>query len=141
MPKNGKEPSPSIDTGLETLREKLVKLSETPPAQARSAVGELKVVKISSTPLELWVVIGRESDYLVIRGTYCSCPHFAIRVVGRESPTPCYHLVAVEMAIRQKRFHDLSLSLSKDELIDIVLEIIAGTRSTTLRRKLYMLHE
>lgn len=138
MSENRKEPYSSTDTGLESLREKLIKLSETPPAQARSAVGELKVVKIASIP-ELWVVIGRESDYLVIRKTYCNCPHFTIRVIGGESSTPCYHLIAIEMAIRQGRFHDLSLSLSKDELIDIVLEILAGTRSTTLRKRLYML--
>ncbi len=139
MQKNEEEPRPIRSTPLAALRENILRISEVPPSSAKSAVRELKVVRISQAPLELWVVMGRESDYLVIRGTYCSCPHFVIRVVNGETTMPCYHLVAVEMAIRQGRFHDLSLSLSKDELQDIVLEVLAGSRSTTLRRKLYML--
>ncbi len=139
MQENEKEPRPVKNSILLVLRENILKMSEVPPSSAKSVVGELKVIKISQAPLELWVVMGRESDYLVIRGTYCSCPHFTIRVVNGETAMPCYHLVAVEIAVRQRRFHDLSLSLSKDELQDIVLEVLAGSRSTTLRRKLYML--
>ncbi len=139
MHKNTEEPSTIANHALSVLRENILRLSEAPPPSAKSVVGELKVVRISLTPIELWVVMGRESDYLVIRGTYCSCPHFVIRVVNGESTTPCYHLVAVEIAVKQGRFHDLSLSLSKDELQDIVLEVLAGSRSTTLRKKLYAL--
>jgi predicted nucleic acid-binding Zn finger protein len=124
---------------LATLREKLAKLVESPPAEAKAAYGELKVVRIARLPVELWVVIGREADYLVLRGTYCSCPHFQIRVLGMHIDEPCYHLVAVELAARTGRYHDLTETLNTAQVLDIVMEIIAGGRSTTLRKVLYQL--
>jgi predicted nucleic acid-binding Zn finger protein len=124
---------------LARLRERLAALLENPPGEARAAYGELKVARIARLPVELWVVIGREADYLVIRGTYCSCPHFQIRVLGMQVVEPCYHMVAVELAARTGRYHDLSETLTPSQVSDIVMEIMAGARSTTLRRALYRL--
>ncbi|BEP18016.1 hypothetical protein PYJP_13680 [Pyrofollis japonicus] len=135
MPKNGAQVARDR---LSELISEVIRLSENPPPAARSAAGELRVVRLSVFPLELWAVMGRESDYLVIRRMYCNCPHFSIRVVNEEKTVPCYHLIAVELAEKTGRFHDLSASLNQDELLDIVLEILSGARSTTLRKKLYM---
>ncbi len=143
MPTPPAPPGLSVEAGeeglLARLRMRIRELVENPPAEARAAYGELKVVRIARVPVELWIVIGRESDYLVVRGTYCSCPHFQVRVVGMEKPEPCYHLVAVELAARTGRFHDLSETLTPRQVADIALEVVAGTRSPTLRRALYRL--
>jgi len=122
---------------LARLQKRLLELTENPPAEAKAAHGELRVVRLARAPVEIWAVIGREADYIVIRGVYCSCPHFQIRVIGMGIAEPCYHMVAVELAARTGRFHDLSEAIRGDELEDILLEAIAGGRSTTLRRVLY----
>ncbi|ABM80933.1 hypothetical protein [Hyperthermus butylicus] len=122
---------------LGELRDRLRRAIESPSPEARAAQGELRVVRLARMPVELWVVLGRESDYLVVPGTYCSCPHFMIHVLGMGQLEPCYHLVAVELARRTGRFHDLSETLLPEKLADIVLEIVAGARTVTLRRILY----
>ncbi len=124
---------------LERLREEIERLVEKPPGKAVEAVGGFHVVRLSIEPVEQWLVIGENSDYIVLSKTYCSCPHFIVRVVGQEAPTPCYHLVAVEVAKRTNRFIDLSLYLGPREVLEIVFEAVYAKRSKTLRRILLRL--
>ncbi len=82
---------------------------------------------------ERWIVIGRHGDYIVIPGSYCSCPGFQAYVWGRVG-RPCYHLVAVELARRSGGFTDLAGRLDPDTLSTIVYEATGSGRSPTLRR-------
>ncbi|KSW12385.1 hypothetical protein CF15_06555 [Pyrodictium occultum] len=122
---------------LMELRRRIARRSEEARGQEAAAAGEMRAVRIARSPVELWIVMGRESDYIAIPGTYCSCPHFTIRVAGGESSEPCYHLVAVDIARRTGRFHDLSMVLRGDKLVDVLLETIFEGRTRTLRRLLY----
>jgi predicted nucleic acid-binding Zn finger protein len=124
---------------LEALREALRSAYESPPASAASAAGELRVVKIAEAPAETWIVMGNTADYVVVRGLFCSCPHFIIRVVGLQNPAPCYHMVAVEIAARTRRYHDLTHTLTPEERLGIILDALAGAKSAQLRRVLYRL--
>ena len=46
----------------------------------------------------LWVVVGRERDYLILpTAGFCSCDDFFYRVMA-ESSSLCYHLVAQRLA-------------------------------------------
>ncbi|HID65699.1 MAG TPA: hypothetical protein EYH08_05130 [Pyrodictium sp.] len=121
---------------LEKLRGELAREVENAPASAREAVASLKVIRLKK-PDEIWAVLGRHNDYIVIPSTYCSCPHFTIHVVGMSWHKPCYHLVAVELAKRSNRFRDLSEKLTRDELYEIVYEILYEGRSRLLRRLVY----
>ena len=121
---------------LERLRNELVKEVERAPANAKEAVATLKVIRLKK-PDEIWVVLGHHNDYIVIPFAYCSCPHFTIHVVGMGWHKPCYHLVAVELARRSNRFRDLSEKLSRDELYEIVYEVLYEGRSRLLRRLIY----
>ena len=94
-------------------------------------------MKLQEAPAQLWLVMGRSSDYIVVPESYCSCPHFTIRVLSGETVEPCYHLVAVHIAASRGRYHDLSHSLAPSTVQDIVLEALVQGRSATLRRILY----
>jgi len=46
----------------------------------------------------VWIVVGRERDYLVMPAAdFCSCDDFYFRVMDREVHL-CYHLIAQKMA-------------------------------------------
>jgi len=122
---------------LSGLRRRIRERGEEGKGAGAAAAREMRAIRVSTSPVELWIVLGRESDYVVIPGTYCSCPHFTIRVVGQETEEPCYHLVAVEIARRSGRYHDLSAALDGGKLVDVLLETIFEGRTRTLRRLLY----
>ncbi|HIQ23777.1 MAG TPA: metal-binding protein [Pyrodictium delaneyi] len=127
----------TMTSRLSELRRRIRERGEEGKGAEAAAAREMRAVRVSASPVELWIVLGRESDYVVIPGTYCSCPHFTIRVVGQEIEEPCYHLVAVEIARRSGRYHDLSAALDSEKLVDILLETIFEGRTRTLRRILY----
>jgi predicted nucleic acid-binding Zn finger protein len=122
---------------LDELRQRIRERREEGRGEEAAAAGEMRAIRVSTRPVELWIVLGHESDYVVIPGTYCSCPHFTIRVAGQESSEPCYHLVAVEIARRNNRFHDLSAAIDSSRLVDVLLEALLEGRTRTLRRLLY----
>jgi len=46
----------------------------------------------------VWIVVGRERDYLVMPAAdFCSCDDFYFRVMDKEAHL-CYHLIAQKMA-------------------------------------------
>jgi len=121
---------------LRALREAVRRRAET-DREAQRAVNELRLVKLQEQPAPLWLVMGRMADYVVVPGGFCSCPHFTIRVMSGETVEPCYHLVAVYIAERTGRYHDLSAALSPEEVEDVILETVYNGRSALVRRKLY----
>lgn len=42
----------------------------------------------------VWIVVGKEREYLVIPRLYCQCDDFYINVVIRRKSMACYHLIA-----------------------------------------------
>jgi len=42
----------------------------------------------------LWIVVGKEKDYLVLSDFYCSCKDFYLNAVIRQKNQLCYHLLA-----------------------------------------------
>jgi len=47
---------------------------------------------------KVWIVIGKEKDYLIIpEAEFCSCKDFYFRVLDREIQL-CYHLIAQKLA-------------------------------------------
>jgi predicted nucleic acid-binding Zn finger protein len=142
MPENKDE---SSTEGLTTKREVLASIlrkrilarAEVASGDEQWLVGMLRLVRVQRFPVELWVALGKESDYILVPYMFCSCPHFTIRVTGGVNLEPCYHLVATHIALSTGRFHDLSEALSPDDVEAILLEILTYGRSTLLRKVLY----
>jgi len=54
-----------------------------------------------------WIVVGRERDYILIpEAPYCSCDDFYFRVIHGRKPR-CYHLEAVEIAVRESLYEEI----------------------------------
>jgi predicted nucleic acid-binding Zn finger protein len=82
--------------------------------KARSLLEEKKVTPLDSK-MDLWRVIGDRAIYLVIRGLYCSCPHFTVRTL-RGDATDCYHLLAVNLA----NLDEFSIRLPRSEVLSMI---------------------
>ena len=124
---------------LAELRRRLRERSENPGPEELWLAQSLRLVLLQRSPAELWLAMGREGDYLVVPGTFCSCPHYRYRVAWGLSSEPCYHMVAVEIARRTGRYHDLTETLTEDDVETIIHEVVAAGRSAHLRRLLHRL--
>ena len=121
----------------EVLKKSIKRALETPSPSAVTASSLFKTILVARQPVEIWIVVGKDSDYIVIPGMYCSCPHFQIKVVFRLTDEPCYHLVAVELSKKEKRYYDLTSQIDEKILYDILYEALTVGRSSSLRRVLY----
>jgi len=68
--------------------------------KAWEALKEERVKKyiFKSSGRVVWIVVGRERDYLVMPAAdFCSCDDFYYRVMDRKAHL-CYHLIAQKMA-------------------------------------------
>ena len=122
---------------LAELRRRIRERSESPGPDEAWLAATLRIVRLSRLPVEILVAMGREADYIIVPGSFCSCPHFRYRVAPGESSEPCYHLVAAEIARRTGRIHDVSSTVTREEAEAVVLEVTAYGRSATLRRILH----
>lgn len=94
-------------------------------SEAQRVVDEGRVKKYVFEPSgrELWVVVGRKGDYLVLPlSKYCACDDFFYRVLDQERKR-CYHLLAVTLAQRQGRYEEI------EERDDMYLKFIPEWRS------------
>lgn len=93
--------------------------------EAQQAVDDGRVKKYVFEPSgrELWVVVGRSRDYLVLPvAKYCACDDFFYRVLDRERKR-CYHLLAVTLAQRQGSYEEIK---GRD---DLYMKFISEWRS------------
>jgi predicted nucleic acid-binding Zn finger protein len=68
--------------------------------QALKVVAERRVKRYTFEPSKrsIWVVVGREKDYLIFSDFYCSCRDFYLNAVVRRRIRYCYHLLAKVIA-------------------------------------------
>ncbi|MDQ7032795.1 MAG: hypothetical protein Q9M37_08820 [Desulfonauticus sp.] len=103
---------------------KLTKLYETFGqrfVKALAALRENRVKKYVFKPSgrTVWVVVGKERDYLVMpEAEFCSCDDFYFRVLDREIHL-CYHLIAQKLAKNLKWYNIIE---ERDELYDTLME-------------------
>uniref|UniRef100_A0A7C4FFP1 SWIM-type domain-containing protein n=1 Tax=Thermofilum pendens TaxID=2269 RepID=A0A7C4FFP1_THEPE len=89
--------------------------------RARKALAAGRVRKISlecggGEDAYIYAVLSadRRRYYVVIPGFYCSCPDFLFSVVLRGSKDKCYHLLAVDLALKEGvELEELCLSREK----------------------------
>ncbi len=68
--------------------------------KAVEAVSEGNVYKYIFKPSGrvVWVVVGRERDYLLTSESFCGCPDFYLNVIVRKRVDACYHILAKVLA-------------------------------------------
>ncbi len=64
--------------------------------RALKSVAEQRVKQYVFQPSKraIWIVVGKEKDYLVLSDFYCSCKDFYLNAVIRQKNRLCYHLLA-----------------------------------------------
>ena len=81
--------------------------------KARKAIevvqnNSVRLITFTPSGREFWCVSGQEKEHLVLRQTYCDCIDFYMNVVIKGRNECCYHLLAVEIANKLKRFNHIS---------------------------------
>lgn len=81
--------------------------------------GRIKKYLFKPSGRIVWIVVGRQRDYLVMPAAdFCSCDDFYFRVMDREIHL-CYHLIAQKMA-EALSWYDVYEE--EDELYDFLME-------------------
>ncbi len=68
----------------------------------------VQLITFAPSERELWSVTGHEETHLVLRQTYCDCVDFYMNVVIKRKNECCYHLIAVEIANKLKKYNHIS---------------------------------
>lgn len=82
----------------------------------------------------LWVYEGRERDYILIPGAFCSCKDFILRTIMSKKSRYCKHLLGVHIAINRGKY--MSIDMDPGEGFSIIREILDQGISRTLRKKM-----
>jgi predicted nucleic acid-binding Zn finger protein len=81
--------------------------------------GRVKKYIFSSSDRIVWIVVGREREYLIMPAAgYCSCDDFYFRVLDREVHI-CYHLIAQKISDALEWFDKIE---EDDEAYDFLME-------------------
>jgi len=108
---------------------------KNPPDKAVELVRLRRIIKlVSKSGRVIYIALGTTGDYLLIPRLFCTCKDFELNVVIRKVKGTCYHLIALELALRSNSFRELSVD--DETLNDIIYELIFSGRSVTLRKKL-----
>ena len=114
--------------------------------EAKSIIGEVYerrfaeiLCKQGSMGAHIWVYTGPRGDYLLVPRSFCSCKDFMIRTASTKKTLACKHLIGLELAVKLGKKREVSLSA--DECVRVVFEILEKNVSPTLRKALYTLQE
>ncbi len=105
-----------------------------PPLNSVELARLKRVIKLVSEGSEVYIVMGKRGDYIAIPKTFCSCKDFEINVIMRSRRRPCYHLIGLELAIKNELIKEVRVS--EEDLVNIVFECVYEGKSRTLRRVL-----
>lgn len=85
------------------------------------------IIKEKSFSYEFFVVESRDrvKYYVVVPGQYCSCPDFFFSVLLKKKKKYCYHLKAVDIALKNKSYN-IEVVEGEDEKNNVYLKLIAG---------------
>ncbi|MCE4606113.1 MAG: hypothetical protein F7B59_02120 [Desulfurococcales archaeon] len=115
-------------------RRSLSDLDEVDKAKIGEALAGRRFVKIHANP-DVFVYLGVDEDYILVKDTYCSCNGFFIQVLGEGRKKHCSHLAALHNI--GEGYTDLSHIYDIGELFTIILEVFYSNRSKTLRQLVY----
>lgn len=91
-------------------------------------------VRMDSALRDFWVYMGRERDYLLIPGVYCSCKDFLLRTVINKTSKYCKHLLGLHVSMKKGKY--LEVEIDVERFLRIVHEIIKKRFSLELRRSI-----
>ncbi len=102
-------------------------LSLLPPESAIKAIravedGRVISIRVDGEDTGVRLVRGEEGTYLVLSGSFCSCPDFYVRVLSRSERPLCYHLAAVRVAESEGSLR--RIDLSRGRLMELICRLL-----------------
>jgi len=80
--------------------------------------GRVKKYVFKSSGRTVWIVVGKERDYLIMpEAEFCTCDDFYFRVLDKQVHL-CYHLIAQKLAKNLKWYESIE---EHDELYDSLM--------------------
>ena len=119
---------------ISRMRRSLDQLDENDRAKLGEALAGRRFVRILDEP-PIFVYLGQDEDYVLIKDTFCSCNGFFIQVLGEGRKSHCSHLAALHNI--GNNYIDLSGRLGREEVFTVLLEVLYNNRSKTIRRTVY----
>jgi predicted nucleic acid-binding Zn finger protein len=121
--------------GYKGIREYIESVKNRPPERVREALVNRRVIKVSNADGKtLWAFRGKQRDYFIIPGLFCTCKDFEINVVMRKLRGCCYHLISADLAVERGEFREISVD--NDLFFNILYELIINGVSPSLRKAL-----
>jgi predicted nucleic acid-binding Zn finger protein len=91
-------------------------------------------IKLDNEERAIWIYTGRQRDYVLVPGLFCSCKDFTLRtIIGRIS-NYCKHQLGLYIAISRKKY--LELTMLPNEAYTIIMEVVDKGFSPLLRKKM-----
>jgi predicted nucleic acid-binding Zn finger protein len=79
--------------------------------------GQVKKYVFHPSKREIWVIVGKKKDYLLISDFYCSCQDFYLNVVVRKKNKYCYHILSKTIAEALNLFEEIKIEDSKYDIL------------------------
>lgn len=104
--------------------------------KAKSAVIYNRIVKLqlSDSYFYIYVFVGKYRDY-ILDDNYCTCKFFIFNNIFKQNKIKCYHLLALEIALKQDKVR--KIVVDKNVLREIIMEIYSMEKSFILRKLLF----
>jgi len=116
----------------------LMKLSKDKAESMISRIYELRFVRlqihVNGHAGAIWVYLGRNSDYVIIPGVFCSCKDYVIRTIINKTSSFCKHQAGLYIALKESKY--VVVNVDFEEAYRIIQEIIDKGISQSLRKKL-----
>ncbi|MEM1538506.1 MAG: hypothetical protein QXK12_02555 [Candidatus Nezhaarchaeales archaeon] len=80
-------------------------------------LGHVKKYLLTPSGRFFWVVVGKERDYWVLPGFFCTCDDFYVNVVTRARSKYCYHLLAQALAEALLKYEVFNVSDEEGEAL------------------------
>jgi predicted nucleic acid-binding Zn finger protein len=132
--KSGNTQGPVEQVTISKMRASLSQLDENDRAKLGEALAGKRFVRIQREP-PIFVYLGQDEDYVLLKDTFCSCNGFFIQVLGEGRKNHCSHLAALHNI--GDNYIDLSDQFELDEVFTVLLEVFYNNRSRTIRRMVY----
>ncbi len=101
--------------------------------KARELVRRKRILRLVHGNRYIFIVLGFSGDYVAIPGIFCSCKDYELNVVLRGNRPSCYHLLAIDIALRENAVRDVHVD-DINLFRSIIYECIYSGRSEILRK-------
>ncbi|AAY80104.1 hypothetical protein [Sulfolobus acidocaldarius] len=98
--------------------------------RSKQAIIEDRILKlkVGSSLVSVFVFLGKDKDYLMVKDKYCTCPFFFFN----KQKLKCYHLISLDYVINKDDI--LVINLDVDTFKKILVELYTFEKSFILRR-------